>query len=80
MKCVWVAAFERSKKMPVYGSEMIMLQPPVNRQLEGSSAWINMLNGRDRAVPDGWREASPGSVINIDEVEIWKRSINLTVA
>lgn len=54
MKCVWVEAFERSQEMAVYGAEMLHLQPPVNRQLEGSSAWINMLTGLDKQVPEGW--------------------------
>jgi hypothetical protein len=54
MRCVWVEAFERSRKMTVYGEEMILIQPPVNRQLEGSSAWINMLTGVDKEVPEGW--------------------------
>src|SRR5262245_22070949 len=54
MRCVWVEAFERSGQMPVYGSEMILLQPPVNRRLEGSSAWINMLTGEDQKVPKAW--------------------------
>ena len=56
MRCVWVEAFERSGQMPVYGSEMILLQPPVNRRLEGSSAWINMLTGEDQKVPKAWAE------------------------
>jgi hypothetical protein len=55
MKCVWVEAYERSLKMPVYGAELIQLQPPLNRQLEGSSAWVNMLTGVDQAAPKGWR-------------------------
>lgn len=54
MKCVWVEAFERSQKMPGYGSEMMLLNPPVNRQLEGQSAWVNQLTGADKVVPDGW--------------------------
>lgn len=54
MKCVWTEAYERSLKMPVYGHEMLMINPPVNRQLEGSSAWINMLTGVDKDVPKGW--------------------------
>jgi hypothetical protein len=58
MRCVWVEAFERSGQMPVYGAEMIYLQPPVNRQLEGSSAWINMLTGEDQKVPKAWTEIS----------------------
>ncbi len=54
MKCVWVEAYERSLAMPLYGREMMLLQPPVDRQLEGTSAWVNMLVGRDRQVPAGW--------------------------
>ncbi|GJM42026.1 MAG: hypothetical protein DHS20C20_23080 [Ardenticatenaceae bacterium] len=52
--CVWVQAFERSQQMPAYGHELIQIQPPVNRQLEGSSSWINMLHGIDTKLPDGW--------------------------
>lgn len=55
MRCVWVEAYERSQKMPVYGHEMMLLQPPVNRQLQGSSAWINMLTGVDKETPPGWQ-------------------------
>lgn len=54
MKCVWVDAYERSRHMPVYGDEMSDIQPPVNRQLEGQSAWINMLTGEDKETPEGW--------------------------
>ena len=56
MRCIWVEAFERSRQMPRHGSEIIHLQPPVNRQLEGESAWVNMLTGADQKTPDGWRE------------------------
>ncbi len=58
MKCVWVEAYERSLKMPVFGAEIIHIQPPVNRQLEGSSAWINMLTAEDKNVPKGWVNTS----------------------
>lgn len=54
MKCVWVEAFERSKQMGAYGGEMLMVQPPVNRQLQDQSAWLNMLTGDDKEVPKGW--------------------------
>ncbi len=55
MRCVWVEAFERSGQMPDYGREMILIQPPVNRLLEGSSAWVNMLTGEDKETPVGWQ-------------------------
>jgi hypothetical protein len=58
MRCVWVEAYERSSEMKTYGHEMIMLQPPVNRRLEGTSAWINMLTGADKRTPKGWQGTS----------------------
>jgi hypothetical protein len=63
MRCVWVEAFERSLKMNSYGHEMMLIQPPVNRQLEGTSAWINMLSGIDKEVPPGWVGTSQIEVI-----------------
>jgi len=61
MRCVWVQAFERSQKMPLYGQEMLWIQPPVNHCLKGDSAWINMLTGADVEYPEGWR-AIPSQV------------------
>ena len=52
--CVWVQAFERSIDMPRYGYEFLAIQPPVNRQLEGTASWINMLHDIDGEMPDGW--------------------------
>ncbi len=54
MRCVWVEAFERSNDMPVYGDHLEYLLPPLNRQLEGRSAWITMLSNEDRALEIGW--------------------------
>lgn len=59
MRCVWVEAYERSQHMNTYGHEMLMIQPPVNRQLQGTSAWINMLSGVDKQTPPGWGEDAP---------------------
>jgi hypothetical protein len=56
--CVWVQAYERSLSMPHYGSELIQIQPPVDRTLEGTSAWINMLTGEDRKAFEGWTQDS----------------------
>jgi hypothetical protein len=55
MKCVWVQAYERSLDMPTYGQEIMLVQPPVNWQLQDTSAWVNMLTGADKQVPAGWR-------------------------
>lgn len=52
--CVWVQAWERSREMPQYGDEIQWLQPPVNRALQGSSAWINLFEKVDKQTPPGW--------------------------
>ena len=54
MRCVWVEAFENSLDMPTYGDEMMNLNPPVNRLLEGQSAWMTQLTGADKQTPPGW--------------------------
>jgi len=54
MKCIWVEAYERSLNMPTYGQEIMLIQPPLNWELQGTSAWVNMLTGEDTKVPAGW--------------------------
>ncbi len=70
MRCIWVEAYERSRKMAVYGAEIELLQPPVNRLLEGSSAWINFLSGEDRRVPAGWVSLSEIDVMQADPIPV----------
>lgn len=55
MPCVWVQAWERSRSMLIYADEIRVIQPPVNRALQGTSAWANMLDGVDTRTPAGWR-------------------------
>ncbi|HSG17907.1 MAG TPA: methylenetetrahydrofolate reductase C-terminal domain-containing protein [Anaerolineae bacterium] len=54
MRCVWLEATERAARMPLYGKQMQLIQPPTNRRLQGASAWITMLEGRDAELPGGW--------------------------
>ncbi len=54
MRCVWLKAVERAERVPVWGSHIDHLRPPVDNWLKGSSAWINLATGRDREVPAGW--------------------------
>jgi hypothetical protein len=68
MRCVWVEAYERSLDMRTYGEEIHWLQPPVNRQLEGRSAWITMLTTEDQELPAGWKDVRDLTIIqNADE-------------
>lgn len=54
LPCVWVQAWERSQDMGVYGNEMNIFQPPVNRDLKDTSAWINMFEDIDTQTQPGW--------------------------
>lgn len=54
MRCVWVEAYERSQAMTTYAGDLALLQPPLDRRLEGSSAWINLITGADRVASNGW--------------------------
>jgi len=74
MKCVWVEAFERSTNMPQFGSEILHIQPPVNRLLTGSSAWVNMLSGDDKKTPNGW--VAPANIPIISNNSVWKMHSN----
>lgn len=58
--CVWVLAWRRSRRLPLWREHMHHLNPPVDWRLEGSSSWINLISGRDRHVPDGWRPSGAG--------------------
>ena len=55
MACVWVEAWRRSKAMPQSGEQIRQVQPPVDRRLQGTSAWINEATGRTGR-PAGWGE------------------------
>lgn len=57
MRCVWVNAYERSERLPVWRGHIDDLRPPVDNTLKGTSAWLNLFSGRDRRVPVGWRSS-----------------------
>ncbi len=58
LPCIWVQAWERSRDMPLYGEEIKLIMPPVDRTLQNTSAWVNMAEGRDTRVPPGWNIAA----------------------
>ncbi|MCP4141782.1 MAG: hypothetical protein GY755_16165 [Chloroflexi bacterium] len=57
MKCIWVRAYEGASLMPKYGAELLRVQPPVKRNLQDSSAWVNMLHGLDESSKVEWLSA-----------------------
>ncbi len=56
MPCVWVQAWERSKRMPDYGGEILHIQAPLNNSLKDTSAWINDFHLSQKMTPIGWDE------------------------
>lgn len=54
MACIWVLAWQRAAHMETYGGKILDVHPPVDRSLQGTSAWLNMLDGTDQQHPDGW--------------------------
>jgi len=54
MPCVWVQAWERSRRMPDYGDEILLIQAPLNHSLKDTSAWINDFHQQDKLAPPGW--------------------------
>jgi Methylene-tetrahydrofolate reductase C terminal len=65
MRCVWVKAYERSRSLPLlpgtWRAELNHLRPPVDNRLKGTSSWKNLVTGRDRVRPEGWREVVDAS-------------------
>jgi len=53
-RCVWVEAWEGSRRLPVFKDHIEHLQKPVDWQLQGTSSWINLVSGRDGLAPKGW--------------------------
>jgi hypothetical protein len=45
MTCVWVLAFEGSRRMPE-GEQIQEVQPPLDHRMWGRSAWLGLLRGR----------------------------------
>ena len=53
MRCVWLKAYDRSRKLP-WRDEFDEVHPPVDNRLWGTSSWRNLLSGRDKQLPPGW--------------------------
>ncbi|MCK4741616.1 MAG: methylenetetrahydrofolate reductase C-terminal domain-containing protein [Anaerolineales bacterium] len=58
LDCVWVHAWERSEKMRWYRDRILIIHPPLDRSLDGTSAWLNFLEDKDCCAPPGWPDIS----------------------
>jgi len=52
--CVWVRAWEGSRKLPIWRDGLRHLQKPVDWRLQETSSWENLLTGRDAYAPSAW--------------------------
>ena len=53
--CIWVLAWKRSRKMPMWRNHMLHVNPPVDFQLKDTGSWENLVTRRDKQVPAGWK-------------------------
>jgi hypothetical protein len=54
--CVWVRAWEGSRKLPLWRDHMLHVNKPVDWRLQETSSWENLVTGRDHHAPAGWRD------------------------
>jgi hypothetical protein len=54
MRCVWLKAYERSRRLP-WRAGLDEVRPPLDNRLWDTSSWRNLVTGRDRRTPAGWR-------------------------
>jgi hypothetical protein len=54
--CVWVQAWEGSRKLPVWRDHLTHIQKPVDWRLQETSSWENLLTRRDAYAPRAWRD------------------------
>jgi hypothetical protein len=52
--CIWVLAWRRAQRMPLYGAGIGTILPPLDRRLQDTSAWINDLHADAHQAPIGW--------------------------
>lgn len=57
MRCVWVEAWEGASRMKDGAERIRVVQPPVNRELEGSSSWLRV--AREKAAERREMRRSP---------------------
>ncbi len=62
MRCVWVEAWDGAARMK-HGAERIeVVQPPVNRELEGSSSWLRVAREKAAELRDARSSSDPSKL------------------
>ncbi len=59
MRCVWVEAWDGATRMPEGLERIRVVQPPVNRELEGSSSWLRVAREKAAELRQARESADP---------------------
>ena len=59
MRCVWVEAWNGASRMPDGLERIRVVQPPVNRELEGSSSWLRVAREKAAELRHARQSADP---------------------
>jgi hypothetical protein len=59
MRCVWVEAWDGAARMPEGLDRIRVVQPPVNRELEGSSSWLRVAREKAAEQREARQSADP---------------------
>jgi hypothetical protein len=59
MRCVWVEAWDGATRMPDGLNRIRVVQPPVNRELEGSSSWLRVAREKAAELRKARQSADP---------------------
>jgi hypothetical protein len=59
MRCVWVEAWDGATRMPEGLERIRVVQPPVNRELEGSSSWLRVAREKAAELREDRQSADP---------------------
>ena len=55
-RCIWVDAELRARSSGT-SADLAILQPPLDHQLQDTSAWVNLLTAADRPRWPGWNDS-----------------------
>ena len=63
MRCVWVEAWEGASRMRQGLERIAVVQPPVDRSLQGSSAWLRVAREKAATARKEGASADPGKLV-----------------
>jgi len=69
MRCVWIEAWEGAARMSRGVARIEVVQPPVNREIEGSSSWLRVVREKAAERREARRSTDPSKQALADAFE-----------